>query len=53
MSLLNASNTAAYGAPSVVRTLVEKFGLCGIGNVEDDVKAIRAWFKSKEILRFS
>ena len=24
-----------------VLVLVEKFGLCGIGNVEDDVKAIQ------------
>ena len=30
----------AFLSPSVVRTLVERFGLCGIGNVEDDVRAI-------------
>lgn len=30
----------AFLSPSVVRALVERFGLCGIGNVEDDVKAI-------------
>ena len=32
----------AFLSPSVVRTLVERFGLCGIGNIEDDVKAILA-----------
>lgn len=32
----------AFLSPSVVRVLVEKFGLCGIGNVEDDAKAILA-----------
>ena len=30
----------AFLSPSVVKTLVERFGLCGIGNVEDDVRAI-------------
>jgi hydroxylamine reductase len=32
----------AFLSPSVVRLLVENFGLCGIGNVDDDVKAILA-----------
>ena len=30
----------AFLSPSAVRALVEKFGLCGIGNVEDDLKSI-------------
>ena len=32
----------AFLSPSVVRTLVKRFGLGGIGNVEDDVKSILA-----------
>ena len=32
----------AFLSPSVVRMLVERFGLCGIGSVEEDVKAIMA-----------
>ena len=30
----------AFLSPSVVCVMVEKFGLCGIGSVEDDVKSI-------------
>ena len=31
-----------WPVPAIGATLVERFGLCGIGNVEDDVKAILA-----------
>ena len=30
----------AFLSPPVVRVLVEKFGLCGIGRADDDVKSI-------------